>query len=670
MAPPQDFSDLSTVYNASAGTFHNVIGVVVDLMAPDRTRTGEYMVTFKILDPKLRDAVYGSQGIRVRFFKKDEQHLPRVRSLGDVVLIRNIKASPFNQQPFLLANYQTTVVVFPGTSIPEPTFQVAFQGTKRLECLGVPLDKEEVTLSEQNYVIALKHDMKDTTDALPDTSITGFGTSDPGEPAPKRPRLSEPSFSHVPPPNAPAGPSANRTRQSDGLPQSISRRVRNSSFGTKFKLVKELAHYDFADICAEVVKKFPLPYGGCDLYVSDYTANKDMFYYAPPEQDQDQSRDGDVYGYAGGLPKRQFPGPYEFHILKVNVKDPHAHVVNHKINEGDFVLLQNVKMKARDGAKLEGDMWPDSRNPEKVQVSKLRDHGLQEIQDVLLRKEKYWEARKGKVQIAENAGLTKKEKKQKKKKEKKAEKKAAEAGAMDALLKEKSKVDVNKHVKCSHDEVPITSVKDILDTDDEKHTNAGPGGTNYVLPFINAIYRARVRVVDFEPQDLEDFAIPAHSDADSADDDSINGMDWQTSQTWIWSFRLLLEDASTPTAAKTKGDESNRIWASFHHLSAQYLLGNSMPDPTDLRSDTKLLAQLREKMCILWGNLEESRRVREEDDDEMDLDGVGERERVSNMPFECCIQEYGVEVDGDDDERKERAFGFERCFAATGVTIT
>jgi hypothetical protein len=35
------------------------------------------------------------------------------------------------------------------------------------------------------------------------------------------------------------------------------------------------------------------------------------------------------------------------------------------------VLLKNVKMKIMaDGAKLEGDMWPDDKNPDKVQIEK------------------------------------------------------------------------------------------------------------------------------------------------------------------------------------------------------------------------------------------------------------------------------------------------------------
>ena len=57
MDPPAGFVDLATAYNASKDTFVNVVGVVVDLMHSTLTRTGEHMMRFKLLDPRLRDSV-------------------------------------------------------------------------------------------------------------------------------------------------------------------------------------------------------------------------------------------------------------------------------------------------------------------------------------------------------------------------------------------------------------------------------------------------------------------------------------------------------------------------------------------------------------------------------------------------------------------------------------
>lgn len=49
-----------------------------------------------------------------------------------------------------------------------------------------------------------------------------------------------------------------------------------------------------------------------------------------------------------------------------------------------------------EGSKLEGDMWPDSMNPEKVQIQKIRSNEIPEVQALLKRKENYWSARAAK----------------------------------------------------------------------------------------------------------------------------------------------------------------------------------------------------------------------------------------------------------------------------------
>src|ERR1700761_5679913 len=122
MALPSGFVDLATAYTSSSNAFLNIIGVVVDIQSATQTRTGDYMITFKLLDEKLRDSFHGSQGLTVRSFKQDPNHLPPVRRCGDVVLLRNIKMSSFNQQILALSNFQTSALVFPSASIPAPSY--------------------------------------------------------------------------------------------------------------------------------------------------------------------------------------------------------------------------------------------------------------------------------------------------------------------------------------------------------------------------------------------------------------------------------------------------------------------------------------------------------------------------------------------------------------------
>jgi len=504
-----------------------------------------------------------------------------------------------------------------------------------LNCHGVEKDIDSLTLAEQDYVIRLRAELKSTIEQMPDPTTADL----------TRKRLA-PNL----PPSAPA-----------------EKHARLSASGSKYQMVSELRHRVFADIRAQVVKRFANQYGSCELYVTDYTANNAMWYYTPPEEDTDKERDGDMFGYSGGPAKRTFPGPYGWLVLKVHLKDPHATHVNTKVNEGDFVLLRNVKMKIRatEGAKLEGDMWPDDRNPDRVHVIKLLNHDLPEIREIIDRKNKYWASREKlhPPKRLEDAPRKMTRAERKKEKKEKQQRKRVEERAVAAAARTDGAVDgnptrgtLNKHIRCSHQDVQTTSLRDILDPDNTRHTNTLPDGRTYPLPFINAKYRARVRVVDYEPKPLEDFAVhplPADSDVEMSPLDAAYDA---SSPKLEWFFTLVLEEAgasSSSTITTTTDPEQQRIKVHFQHEDAQYLFGNDIDDPQDLRTNPQLLAKLKEKLFTLWGNLEEK-----------DGDTA-----LSNRPFECCIAEYGVEMDADDPERGQVPFGWKRLYRMFGTTI-
>ena len=75
---------------------------------------------------------------------------------------------------------------------------------------------------------------------------------------------------------------------------------------------------------------------------------------------------------------RAIEGCFSQLTLQVEVRDPHAHYVNTEVEEGDFVLLQNVKLKVR--SRLEGSMWPDQLNLAKVLVRKVSVHDTPEVE--------------------------------------------------------------------------------------------------------------------------------------------------------------------------------------------------------------------------------------------------------------------------------------------------
>ena len=58
-----------------------------------------------------------------------------------------------------------------------------------------------------------------------------------------------------------------------------------------------------------------------------------------------------------------------------------------------------------------------------------------------------------------------------------------------------------------------------------------------------------------------------------------------------------------------------------------------------LREDSRSLAELKERLFILWGDLEELKSA-----GTMLSTASDTEKRASSNPFECCIQEYGVPI--------------------------
>jgi protection of telomeres protein 1 len=106
-----------------------------------------------------------------------------------------------------------------------------------------------------------------------------------------------------------------------------------------------------------------------------------------------------------------------------------------------------------------------------------------------------------------------------------------------------------------------------------------------------------------------------------------------------------------------------------------------------LRKDQEKLLQLREKLFILWGDLEE--RKNSSLNGQLDLPqqprNHQQQQKPSVRPFTCCIKEYGVrhshcraredgghadnDGDGNDPHDPTTCLGWERRFALFGTTI-
>lgn len=99
-----------------------------------------------------------------------------------------------------------------------------------------------------------------------------------------------------------------------------------------------------------------------------------------------------------------------------------------------------------------------------------------------------------------------------------------------------------------------------------------------------------------------------------------------------------------------------------------------------LRQNPAVLSDLREKLFILWGDLEERKRAintaacnnaGSNDDPNPDLNK--QIIPASTKPFICCIKEFGVKSSLRSDEgssaNDECRFGWERRFCMFGTTI-
>lgn len=127
----------------------------------------------------------------------------------------------------------------------------------------------------------------------------------------------------------------------------------------------------------------------------------------------------------------------------------------------------------------------------------------------------------------------------------------------------------------NYDGVRVSTLRDIQARD---HSYTGKSGVKLELPYINVKHKVRVRVVDFWPPVLEDFAslAPAADASGENSEDDTDNISSYASQKWIWDFFLLLEDVKPhqPNCAPAQ------LWAHVDHRYAEFLLSMA-EDPTE-----------------------------------------------------------------------------------------
>jgi protection of telomeres protein 1 len=179
-------------------------------------------------------------------------------------------------------------------------------------------------------------------------------------------------------------------------------------YKNKFSLLKDIKSDCYYDVLGQVIRLYDAS-DRMTLYLSDYTTNSHFHEYVREAKgDNDEGRDGDVFGYSNKrkIEANEWPGPYGKMTIKLTLWDDHAHFVrNHDrrlrglerggVNKGEelvvengivgeWVLLKNVKIEyGKIAGVLEGKMRGDGG---KINVSVVRDAEDEQWKNAVKRK--------------------------------------------------------------------------------------------------------------------------------------------------------------------------------------------------------------------------------------------------------------------------------------------
>ncbi|KAH6611079.1 telomere-binding alpha subunit central domain-containing [Trichoderma cornu-damae] len=656
-------------HKRGVGKFLNVIGVVKDFRTPAPTRGSDWKSEIRLYDGSVEDATSDSLAINI-FRPENEMPNP---SLGDVIVLFQAKLQLHTKTLSLVTHWTTDIYLYSASQIPRPP-----DGAEK--ALRPPPRKTTHTpgQSVHEYVSILYHSI--------DKSVIP----------------TEAEFQDT--------------------------KAKLLSGAGRFKELKDVRDGTFVDVVVQLVKN---PYDSGDritLWVSDFTENDGFFHFAfkghGAPGDQAAGPDGYLatspFG-AGAGAGGEWQGPFGKRSMQVTCFDPHTTFIREwGLSTGSWVMLRNLQIKyGRNATNLEGFLREDRGSSSlKINIIRMdptnRESSDPRLMEAVQRHHAYHRekqhqlhdiffaemaGKKRKIAMAE-MGFVQGDKPKKKNKNKSKAKKKAMNQEESTVASTAYSEGLTRLVKCEYESKAISNIEDILDPV-YIQTDVNGKQVKLRLPFVNVNYRAFVRVVNFTPPNLEDFARPKKaakheivsgnegSEADfDTEGEGASLADRATAREWEWRFFLELEDANPP-----KDDQEGRktLWVAVNNLSAQCLTNL---DASDLRQDQKKLEVLRQRLFLLWGELEEKKSVEEEEnrrraalanreairpplhssDDEsssMPQRSDAQSSQVSNRPFTCCIHQYGVQVPEGDPHKADAGEGkrWQRMFGLFGTRI-
>ncbi|KAJ4362473.1 hypothetical protein N0V83_010566 [Neocucurbitaria cava] len=576
--PPHGFTAIKDA--TGHGNAVSLIGVVVSIKEPRKSRGSDWVLEFAIQDEFDNTLVGGSSSINCRIFRSQDR-LPKISGTGDIVILRDFKLSSWGMRCDCISDSRlySGVLVFPANKIPIPELSQAYQAGSQRLLYTATHGTRDPTPEEQMTVIHLKHAASGSVQQVRQHATT--------------------------------------------VSYNASARDRSS-------LIQGLCFDKFYDVCVQVVNTYYTLHSTVELKVTDYTSNENLFYYADPNEED-----------AFMVTNKNWTGPYGQLTLNVTLYESNATWARENVSIGDYIFLRNMRTKLSQRDKLEGIVHQDPQKPSQVDVRRLTNQ--KEIAEITKRREAYEKQRgtKSALEVLHNAPnepftestLSKKDRKKLKLKQRQ-EKKEAELKELEQKEEkwEAERSGINTNIRAAFPEVKLSTISEILYS--PRLNTRTPKYNNYKLPFVNAKHRARVRVVDVFPPELERFA---HALNDPTWNRKANKHDPNNNSTkvrWEWGFVLLVEDANVPpntVSEKLRVVVGNDVGQGLLDLNA-----------VDLKNNPEIFKKLTERLFILWGNLYELKT--ELRDRGSDLPLPPGDNRLQNKAFDCCIEEYGHEV--------------------------
>lgn len=406
--------------------------------------------------------------------------------------------------------------------------------------------------------------------------------------------------------------------------------------------LKDVVDFQYCDLFVHIVTD-PVHYadsGKAVFWVSDYTVNdkfRDFWNqgHNGPGASNDRSTDvGDEQGYLTKFGSRnqhqaeqdfssKWPGPFGRRSIKIECHPPHASIIERdSIKRGSWVKLNNVHIKYfHHTGRLEAFLHEDRQFGDVQRVflydpTGLERHEADERYLAAMRRKRDYEKtvqKPAKRKALHDSSAPEAGKalnaKQRRKLNRAGAGKTQAANAIPLINQ------LNPSIASENPNQAVVPLSRLLDPSLFK----APGPDGLQLPFANIKFKSQVRVVDFLPDRLLDFAVRRRTDeyeilgdegsssSSSEDDDEGVGSGGGGQVVWEWRFALCLEDASStaPTSNSTGGSSRPaRFWAVIDNFQGQTLLRR---DACDLRKNSDARDLLRETMFLLWGNLEENK---------------------------------------------------------------